>query len=222
MAELLRNAELEALVLYSRGYIFCSTNRMNEALRDFNAAKQYENKLPGYLNGPIRMYTGVVRAKTAEAEQEKKEAILLLDSGGKIVRAHQRPESPYFIDFSLDRYHLDKSTALIAVGQMENAMKELKLVKGGFQNVRKQAYNDILQAQAHINVGNYAEATSLAEIALLAVQEIDSISYVERVEKIYQQLQDGPYKNSPDVGHLDYLLHYKPRKQSWANNGHKR
>lgn len=87
-------------------------------------------------------------------------------------------------------------------------MNELKLVKGGPEK-RRQAYTDILQAQAQINLGDYSEAACSAASSLLTFQEINSVRHIYRVEKIFQQLLKSPYKNSPDVGHLDYLLHYK-------------
>ena len=207
-AEHLDKAELKARVHYSQGYISYSAHRIDDALCDFNAARQYENKLPDYLNGPTRMYIGEVAAKSVKQDRKTKQksALPLLDSGGKMARSHEGKENPYFIDFSLDRYHLTKASALIAIGMNQDAIDELELVNSGSPYLRRNVYKDILLAQASINKGQYSEGISSAESALDIVLEIDSKVNLTRIMKIYHQLQKSPYKNSPDVARLGYLL----------------
>jgi hypothetical protein len=65
---------------------------------------------------------------------------------------------------------------------------------------------DILQAQAHLNLGEYEWVVPLAEAGLGLVQAINSEAIVARVEKIYRQLKASPYKESSDVARLDYRL----------------
>jgi tetratricopeptide (TPR) repeat protein len=211
MAKLLRNDELKALVLFSRGWIFWSAHRVDHAVIDFQKARMYERNLPCYLNSPILLLSGQAKAVTAESKREKEDAIALIDRGGNIVRKSQNRDNPHFIDFSLSRYHLVRTSALLAVGRNKDALDELKLVNlNDHTNVRRQVYNDILEAQAYTNLGDYSRATSFAETALLAAQELQSTIYIARVAKIYQQLEQSPYKNNPDVARLEYLLYYKP------------
>ena len=130
----------------------------------------------------------------------------MIDLGGKIARAGHDEGDPHFLKLNLNRYHLDKGAALIAVGRNQDAIDELKLVKSQPEYLRGRAYNDILQAQANINLGKYSEAASLAECGLVVVQEIDSKVNIARVESIHRQLQESPFRNNPEVARLDYLL----------------
>jgi len=214
MARILQNTELTALVLHRRGNTLCDAGRIDEAVRDYEKAKQYEEKLPRNLHGSLLLHAGLVGAKSARSDEGKqKSAIALIDRGGWIVRDLQKEEDPYFLKLHQGRYHLDKGIALIAIGQNKDALNELNLVKCGPGYLRRQAYSDILQAQAHVNLGEYSDAARLAENALLVFQEINSVVNIARVEKIYQKLKESPYKNNPDVPRLDYLLHYKSRQQ---------
>jgi tetratricopeptide (TPR) repeat protein len=210
MAKLLRNDELKALVLFSRGYIFWSANRINDAVIDFQKARTYERYLPGYLNSPILLLSGQVKAVAAESQQEKDNAITLIDRGGNIVRTSRNRENPHFIDFSLSRYHLMRTSALLAVGRNKDALDELRLVNlNDHTNVRRHVYNDILEAQAYTNLGDYSKAIDFAESALVAAQELQSTVYIDHVAKIHRQLEQSPYKNNSGVARLEYLLYYK-------------
>ena len=72
-------------------------------------------------------------------------------------------------------------------------------------------YYDILQAQAYTNRGKYEQAAGLLEVALETAQEVHSEINIARIETLFRQLQQSPYKQSPDVARLDYLLYYAPR-----------
>jgi len=212
MAKLLRNDELQALVLFSRGYIFWSSHRIDDAASDFQKAKLYEHRLPCYLTSPILLLSGQVNAVAASSKRENESAIALIDRGGSIVRKVQSRENPHFIDFSLSRYHLIRTSALLSVGWNKDALDELRLVNlNDHTNVRRRVYNDILEAQAYLNLGDYSRATDFAEIALATAQELQSTIYIDRVARIHRQLEQSPYKDNPDVERLEYLLYYKPR-----------
>jgi hypothetical protein len=186
---------------------------MKEALLDFKKAEQYERTLPSCLRCPILMFSGLTRAieaKKKKDEQGKKTALLLVDRGGHLVRATQNWENPYFIGVSLNRYHGVKSSAWMALGENEKAKDELKLMKN-YGNVHGRVHYDISLAQAYANLGDYAEAASLAEYSLQIAQELNSEISIARITAIFQQLQQSSYKNSPDVARLEYLLYYKPR-----------
>jgi hypothetical protein len=113
---------------------------------------------------------------------------------------------PYFLKLNLDRYYLARSTSLIAVGRNRDAIHELKLVKAGPEHPRRQAYSDILQAQAHTNLSEYEMGVGLAESGLVVAQKIGSEINIARVEKIHRQLKESPYRDSSDVARLEYLL----------------
>jgi hypothetical protein len=208
-AESLDRDELKALVLHRRGRTLENADRIGEALRDYEKARKYEQRLPADLSGAMLLHAGLVDAKVAKTEKAKKAAISLLDRVGTLVRNSQRSQDPYFLDLSLDRYHQTRSAALIAVSWNEDAIAELKLVKCGPKYPRAQAYNDILQAQAHIKLGDYPDAAILAASGLAIVQEIDSKVNIARVMRINEQLQKSSFRNNPEAARLDYLLFRK-------------
>ncbi len=204
-ANLLNNDELQATCLLRRGHTLNDADRSDESVQAFEEAKLLEKNLPHFLNGSLLLYSGPAYARAAQSDKEKQNAaIKLLDRGGNMVRAN--PENPSTIDFSLDRYHLSKGAALIAIRWNKDAIKELGEVAYGSQHPRGQGYNDILQAQAYANSGNYPMAASYAEAGLVVVQKSNSVVNIARVEKIYQQLRGSPYGNNDDVARLECLL----------------
>jgi len=206
LAESLNKDDLKALVLHRRGRTLENAGRIGEAVNDYKKARTYEQGLSSHFNGSIFLHAGLVEARAAQTEQAKKAAISLIDRVGNIVRTHRTSEDPYFLDLNLDRYHLTRTAALIAIDRNEDAISELNLVKCGNEYPRAQAYNNILEAQANIKLGEYSEAARLAESGLVVVQEIDSKVNIARVVKIHKDLQKSPFRNNPEVARLDYLL----------------
>ena len=212
-ANVLNKDELKALVLHRRGITWQEAGFFDKAIKDYQDARQYEKGLPSNLNGVILLGASLSGAKGAQTQEAQDAAILLCDRVGNIIRNNQKEEDPYSLKLDLNRYHLDKSAALIAVGRNKDALRELKLVRSGPKQLRRQAYHGVLEAQAYANLGKYERAGELAEFALLIAQQIDSKVNIARVVRIYQQLLESSYKRSPDVARLDYLLYYKPRAQ---------
>ena len=214
MAQTLKNNELKVLVLHRKGLALegvivshgLNANRINDAVCIYTEARQYEKALPDNLRGEMLLEAGLVGAMAAQTDKDRKAAIALCDIAGSIARTGKKEEDPHFLRFNSDRYHLIRGAALIAVGWNKDALNELNLVRGGSGYQRRQAYNNILQAQAYANLGEYSEAASLAECGLMVVQEIDSKVNIARVESIHRQLQESPFRNNPEVARLDYLL----------------
>src|SRR5579859_342014 len=209
LAEQRNKDELKASVLYDYGITLWRANRLDEALKKYEQARRCEQRLPKDLRGSLLLETGSTAALVAETPEKKKAAIALVDQVGNLVRSKGIEEDPYFLNLNGDRYHLTRSLSLTAVGRNRDAIDELVLVKGGPEHPRRQACKDIFQAQAHANLGDYSEAARLAASGLVVAQEIDSKVNIVRIENLFQQLQKSPYKNSPDVARLDYLLHYR-------------
>ncbi len=203
--------EQKALVFQERGLTLWKANRLDEALCDFGKAWQLEKKLPNNLRGLFLLESGRARVQSAATKQERSEVLRSIDFVGSIIRANRQEEDPHLTQLDLDCYHLYKGSVLIAIGWNKEATGELQLIKGFSQYPLRQVYCDILQAQSYTNRGIYDEAASLLEFALETAQEVHSEINIARIETIFQQLQQSPYKNSPDVARLEYLLYYKPR-----------
>jgi hypothetical protein len=206
LAKRLNKDEILALVLYDWGYTLWEADRVDEAVQKYGEARRYEQRLRVDLRGCLLLDTGCAGAQVARTPEKKREAIALIDRVGSIVRSKAVEEDPYFLNLNLDRYYLARSTSLIAVGRNRDAIKELRLVRVGSEHPGRQAYNDILQARAQINLGEYDGVVGLAESGLVVAQKINSEINIARVEKIYRQLRESPYRDSSDVARLDYLL----------------
>ncbi len=203
--------EQQALVSQRRGLTLWKANRIDEALLDFDAAWQFEKKLPSNVRGLFILESERAKASRATSSQEKTRVINAIDLVGKMIRAGQQEEDPHLTQLDLSCYHLYKSSALIAMGWNKEALEELDLIRGFPGYLLRQVYHDILQAQAYANTGKFSSAASLAESALIAAQEVNSVVNIARIAAIYRQLKQSPYSDSPNVARLEYLLYYKPR-----------
>jgi tetratricopeptide (TPR) repeat protein len=207
----LNKAELEAVVLFRHGCILYDAQRFDETAQVLGRARSYEKGVPNHILGPILWNSGMADANIAETNAEKKAAIASIDRAGNIVRAAQNRQSPYMLDFSLERYHINKVVALIAVGWNKSALEELQNINDDPKYPRRQAYVNILQAQAYYNQKMYGMAVASAQAGLVVAQSIDSAVNIARVEKIYQDLLKSPYKNKDDVAELGHQLGVRER-----------
>jgi len=208
-AQLLNDDELKVLVLHDYGIILWKAGRPGEALKRYQEARRYEQRLPDNLRGALLLETGSTKALVASTPDKKDAAIALIDQVGNIVRSNRKEADPYFLDLNLDRYHLTRSRSLIAVGRNRDAIEEIGLVKGGPEYPHRQAEKDIYQAQALTNLGKYPEATPLATSGLIVAQEIDSKVNIALVERMYKKFPRDLFKHDDDVARLEYLLRYK-------------
>jgi tetratricopeptide (TPR) repeat protein len=203
--------EQKALIFQRRGLTLWKADRVDESLTDFGRAWQFEKKLPNNLRGLFLLESSRARAQKAETEQERLEVLRSMDVVGSLIRGNRQEEDPHLTHLDLDCYHLYKASVLIAIGWNKEAAEELKLING-FPGYRlRQVYYDILQAQVCTNRGKYEQAAGLLEVALETALEVNSEINIGRVEDIFRQLQQSPYKDSPDVARIDYLLYKKPR-----------
>ena len=212
-AEMLKSDELKVLVLYNYGYALWLAGRFDKALEKYEAARCYEQRLPGSLRDSLLLDGGRTESLVAETPDERDAAITLVDRVGNSLRSKGIEEDPYFLGLNLDRYHLTRSTSLIAVGRNRDAIEELKNVKAGPERPRRQAYHDICRAQAHANLGEYSEAASFAVSGLVIAQKINSVRNIARVERMYRKFPLGLFKHDDDVARLEYLLR-KSKKPS--------
>jgi tetratricopeptide (TPR) repeat protein len=212
-AKQLHSAELTALVLYDLGYVLWQAGCLNEARHQYEEALRYEQGLPNNLRGCLLLDAGCTGALTAKTQDVRNEAIALVDRVGNMIRSNPKEADPYFLTCNLDGYHLRRSLSLMAIGRNRDAIDELQLVNAGAEYPRRQAKNDIYQAQAHSNLGEYDRVVALAEAGLEVAEQIGSEMIIALVENIFQQLKESVYKDSPDVARLDYLLRKRRSKK---------
>jgi transcriptional regulator with XRE-family HTH domain len=206
LAKRLNKDEILALILYEWGYTLWETDRFDEAVQKYQEARRYEQRLPSNLKGCLLLDTACASGEVARTPDAKREVIALMDHAGTIVRSNWKGADPYFLNLNLDRYYLARSTSLLAIGRNRDALSELKLVKVGLEHPRRQVYNDLLQAQARLNLGDYDGVVDLAESGLIVAQQINSEVLIARAQNLSRQLKESPYKDSSDVARLEYLL----------------
>jgi tetratricopeptide (TPR) repeat protein len=211
-AQLLSSNELSALVLYDWGYLLWQAGHLEEAQQKYEQARCYERGLPDHLRSALLLDAGLIGAMMAKNELMRREAIALVDRVGNMLHSTEIKDDPYFLHLNLDGYHLRRSLLLLTLGYNRDALDELQLVKVESPYLRRQAKKDIYQAQARLNLGEYERVVALVETGLEVAQKIGSRSIMAHVEKIYQQLSTSPYKDSPDVGRLDFLLRRMSKK----------
>jgi len=212
-AQQLQKDELKVAVLYDYGLTLERAGCIDLALRKYQQARRYEQRLPRNLWGSLLLVTGRTEARVAQTPEEKDAAIALVDRVGKIVRSKETEEDPYFLGLSADLYHLKRSESLIAIGRNKGGLNELKYVEVAPERPRRQMYINICRAQAHANLGEYSEAADFAASGLVIAQGINSTIHISRVERMYEQFPQGLFKHDSDVARLEYLLHYKQRAQ---------
>lgn len=157
------------------------------------------------LRCSILIQGGDVAARDAGRDRGKQdEAIALIDRGGNMIRTAPIEADPHFLVLQMNDYYYHRASALIEGRRNRDALQELKLIKEKYP--RLQASTAILQPQAYLNSGKYERAAGFAEYALEIALDINSVVNINRIRGIFQQLQGSPYKDSPDVARLDYLL----------------
>lgn len=206
LAQKINQKELLALILHRRGITLQEQGNIAAALDDYATARTFEPYIPLPLKGAILLEAGHVQAKAARSETDKLDALKTIDQGGRITRLAPFEDDRHFLRLNEDRYHLTKGSALIVLQWNKEAITELSLVKSPATQKRRQAYNDILQAQAYANRGMFPLATSMAEAALVVAKGINSRINIARIAMIHAQFKDSPYGNNPDVARLGYLL----------------
>ena len=206
LAQKINQQELLALILHRRGITLHEQGNIAAALGDYALARTFEPYISFPLKGAILLEAGHVQAKAAQSETDKSNALRTIDQGGRITRSGPFEDDRYFLKLNEDRYHLTKGSALIALQWNKEAIAELSLVKSHAAQKRRQAYNDILQAQAYMNRGVFPLAASMAEVALGTAKEINSRINIARIATIHAQLKKSSYGNNPDVARLEFLL----------------
>lgn len=180
-------------------------------MNDYDSAREQQVLLSLPLREALLLKAGYSHAKIAQSETERNAAIALLDSAGNVIRRSDpviMSDDKHFLKLNVERYHLDKGAALIAVGRPNAALDELALVAVQEKSdlPRRYAYNTLLHARAYTDKGFFPIATSTAIDALDIMQEINSSVNIVRIMKLYEQLNTSSYGNNPEVARLGWKL----------------
>jgi hypothetical protein len=209
LSTLLEEYELKADIFYRRGGAYLEKGKVSLALNDYHAAEQMIRNVSPPLQAAVLLETALSEARVATSQQQRTAVLKKLDWAGHIIRVEHtkagREQRPY-LNVDLERYHLDRSATLIVVGNPKEALQELYLLSPSSLHGRRSVYHLILQAQACFGLKEYAQAALLAEEALASVSMMHSRVNQERIETLYQQFQQTPFRHNPEVERLGYLL----------------
>jgi tetratricopeptide (TPR) repeat protein len=206
-------------------------NRVNAALRDFDSALEVfppedrKDRMHPQLRGCLTMYRCRAQAALTFSKGEKIPASLLLelddiaDTVGK-----QNIDDVYtraLVTGTRKSWHQagylsTRATAFHTAGLPGQALKELNALESLIEKTyrkdetRQFAWLDILRANIYMGLEEFGEATKYARRALLACQDINSVTNMAIITDIYGRLLTSSYKTSSDVHEIGGIL----RKQS--------
>lgn len=239
VAKAMQDSDLIATALFTRGWtslewglfgtmkhnIFqISTKKVHLAIGDFQNALD-EKEIHPQLKGLLSLFLGRAEAVLAINKGQKPSApsLLALDDAADAINC-QSISDPYTqllitgtrTGLHTAGYHDMKAIAFNSAGLAGQALKELttleKIVEKAYgrDETRQHAWLDILRANVYIGLEEFGVATTYAKQALLACQDICSITNTAIITDIYGKLLNSRYKSSRDVQELGDILRESP------------
>lgn len=210
IAKTLQNAEQLALVLWRRGLTYHETGNLDAAISDFLAAQRYQTKSI-HFQGALWSSLGHAQAHNATDQEEHKRAFQSLDQAERLLDLTASEPDEHFIKFNFEGYQLNRASAWIGASAKKlrvpsNAFDSLTLVPADENRKRRFAYSAYLQARCWFETGDYSIATQVAYDATVVAAAIHSQVNINRVAKLYRELQITSYGKSPAVAELGLQL----------------
>ncbi len=199
--------EFLADAFYRLGWVYLENKDGHQAAQSFLAAEKLFKKIPPYMAGGILIGSGRSHALQAQGTRERLEALHTLDQAAKLLQMYPVPyQNWHYLEIELDRYRTDRAAALIDISFPRDALHELSAVRLSSTNQRRNALITTLEAQAHFDLGDLAQACNVAEEALRLIQPIRSRVNYERMRVLHGQLKSTNFGNNPEVARLGMML----------------
>ncbi|MBV9691588.1 MAG: hypothetical protein JO202_17965 [Ktedonobacteraceae bacterium] len=209
LAKLLRQKELQAIVLRRRAYLSFENWAFAAPIPDFDTALSLQAALSSALKGAILLSVGHGHAHTAQSSQEVTQARNWTGQAEQVIEAGEVEEEEYFLKFDAVRYHLHYAAALMGsplkqLRQPDSRLEHLRWVRKHTSAEREclDINGELLKAQAWLDEGYYPDATKLARKILLVIKEHKLVVGFMRIEALYQSLKDTNYGRSVEVAQL--------------------
>jgi tetratricopeptide (TPR) repeat protein len=206
LAENLGNDELHVDSLYGRGNTGMDSDDSAQALQDYTTAQTLLSRVPSYMGSGVLLKLGLAQARQAHDVTDKRRALSTIDKAVRLIAAPQAAADEHYFKVDLSRYHIDRSAALIAIDWPHDALTELSSVQRTPELTRRNAYTDILEAQASFKLGEYDQTAMLLQDVVPALKRIHSTLNYQRVQQLYEQLKQTSFAHDPEVALLAYLL----------------
>ena len=220
----IQNPALRVKVLYVRGFVFfdmwgiqqdrADQTNLLHAVNDFSGAygeireaKQQKHGVSQPLQGAVCAELGLASAYTARDGKDRKHALDLIDTTGKMVAGKDFHDDPYFLHVNEEWYTIDKAEAYLALRWPKSALNILEEITPTSPTRQRYVYADILEARANIACDRLEIGTICAEEALAALATNRSTTFLTLLAHMYTALkQERKYTKSPDVARLGVKL----------------
>jgi tetratricopeptide (TPR) repeat protein len=201
--------------------------KLEAAIRDFEAAKKVFPAQDGkggmhpQLLGRLLTYKSRAwAALTASKGEDVPASVLLTPDDAADLVGYQDVDDLYTrtlvtgtrSGLHMQAYLSNRASIFTAAKLPGQALQELnaaeRLTEKTYRRdeTRQFAWLDILKANIYIELGEFAAATDYARRALLACQDISSITNIAIITDIYGRLRQSNYKSSGDVRELGDIL----------------
>jgi transcriptional regulator with XRE-family HTH domain len=216
-----------------QGIFQVQSDKLHEAIHDFEEAKKifpFQDERQGMhpqLLGRLTTYMNRAEAALALSKKDRVSASKLIalddvaDTAGR-----QNINDPYMrviltgtrSGLHQAAYLSNRSAVFMAAGLPGKALKELNSLEALTENTyrkdetRQITWLDILKANIYIGLEEFNLATKLARQALLACQDINSITNTAIITDIYGRLLRTRYGASSDVKELGEILRISPAR----------
>ena len=214
-----------------QGVFQVQQNKVSAAIRDFEAAKHVfpaqdgnEHMHPQLL-GALSVYLSRAQAALATSRNEPipPQLLIRLDDVAETV-GRQNVDDLYMralLTGTRKSWHQagylnTRATVFNTAGLPGQALKELNTLENLIAKTYKKdetrqfVWLDILKSNIYIGLGEFAMATMHARQALLASQDINSITNIAIITDIYGRLLRTSHKTSSDVKEIGDLLQASP------------
>ncbi len=209
LAQDLDRNDILATVMLRSGLTNYEKGQFGAASFNINQALALVDHTPPQLKGYILQTAGLLLSTTARTEQERTFALTTMDEAYKIIRKGGLEEDESYMKLSEGWYYHTRAKALIAQNKPKDAMSFIGLAENviGPEQARRHIYVEINQAFTYLALGYHPVAVSTAMHILEIADVIHSKHAVRRIDELYNQIQESPYYQHPDVAELRLQLY---------------
>jgi transcriptional regulator with XRE-family HTH domain len=209
LADVLNNNDLRAASLYRSGQIRFAQRNFTLAKSDLDGAVTYAKNGSPIIKGAVFAAAGLAHALVNKDIADVTYAQRLLDQA-ETCAAQANTTDEFIIKFSIGKYLLERSDALIALGRPAKALELLDDAEIGLDPTQRRriAYLNILRADAYMKLKRpeFDSALLLLEDSFAVSTAIKSEYNIAYIERLYKILGASNYGSSPAVADLGISL----------------
>jgi hypothetical protein len=213
-----------------QGVFQVQQDKLHAAIHDFEEARKVfpsQDGMHPQLLGRLMAYKSRAQAALAVSKEERVPAsvLMIVDDVANMV-GRQEVGDLYIRTLVTgtrsglhEQAYLSNRSAIFITAKLPGqALKELNVSESLTEKTyrrdetRQFTWLDILKANIYMDLGEFAVAVDYAMRALMACQDINSITNIAIITDIYGRLSQSPHKASRDVRELGDVLRKSPIK----------